>query len=139
MNRRERRRLEREGKLPKAEPKYTVSPSQMASVVLNTTGKDSMKQQVKEYLLEQDKQYCIDMDTMVLWALRQFAGWGPKRLIEFYFFMFKEHMRMRKFYELDDLYPERYKLKAKGVDVEAMYLKLFDDEGNFKNPDEVSL
>ena len=39
---------------------------------------------------------------------------------------------MRKFYELDDLYPERYKLKEKGIDIEAWYNELFDENGNFK-------
>ena len=39
---------------------------------------------------------------------------------------------MREFYELDDLYPERYKLKEKGVDIEEWYSELFDDKGNFK-------
>ena len=45
---------------------------------------------------------------------------------------------MREFYELDDLYPERHKLKEKGVDVEAWYKELFDDEGNFKETQEVA-
>ena len=43
---------------------------------------------------------------------------------------------MREFYELDDLYPERFKLREKGVDVEAWYEELFDDEGNFKENQE---
>ena len=38
---------------------------------------------------------------------------------------------MREFYELDDLYPERHKLKEKGVDIEEWYSELFDEEGNF--------
>lgn len=45
---------------------------------------------------------------------------------------------MREFYELDDLYPERHKLKEKGVDVEAWYEELFDDEGNFKETQEAA-
>lgn len=45
---------------------------------------------------------------------------------------------MREFYELDDLYPERYKLKEKGVDVEAWYEELFDDEGNLKENQETN-
>ena len=44
---------------------------------------------------------------------------------------------MREFYELDDLYPERYKLKEKGVDIEAWYDELFDDKGNFKENQEI--
>lgn len=42
-------------------------------------------------------------------------------LERFYRDMMKEHIRMRKFYEMDDTYPERYKLKELcGVDVEAL-------------------
>ena len=46
---------------------------------------------------------------------------------------------MREFYEMDDPYPERYKLKRKGIDIEAWYNELFDEEGNFKKPEEVNI
>lgn len=58
------------------------------------------------------------LDTMVLWTLFQCYGWREKRLHDFYLAMAKEHRRMREFYEMDDLYPERYKLKEKGIDIE---------------------
>ena len=76
--------------------------------------------------------YQLDIDTMVLWTLHQCYGWGAARLKKFYVAMMKEHLRMREFYELDDLYPERHKLKEKGVDVEAWYDEFFDEKGNFK-------
>lgn len=91
-----------------------------------------MVHEINQQILEKDKEYQLDIDTMVLWSLNRFAGWGPKKLRDFYLFMMKEHLRMREFYELDDLYPERHKLKEKGVDLEAWYSELFDEDGNFR-------
>lgn len=79
------------------------------------------------------------MDTIYLWTLHNKYGWGLKRLKQFYKDVFVEHLRMREFYEMDDPYPERYKLKRKGIDIEAWYNELFDEEGNFKKPEEVNI
>ena len=42
--------------------------------------------------------------------------------------MAKEHRRMREFYERDDLYPERYKLKEKGIDIEKWQEEVLRDD-----------
>lgn len=139
MNRRERRRLEREGKLPKAEPTFNIKPSEMVQAALKGPGREAMNHEINQQLLEMDKQFTLDIDTMVLWTLHKCYGFGPKRLKKFYLSMFKEHLRMRKFYEMDELYPERHKLKEKGVDIEVWFNELFDEKGNFKNPKEVEL
>lgn len=139
MNRRERRALERAGKIPKKEPTYAIKPSQMAQAAMKGPGKPLVDAEIRKFLLDQDKSFCIDMDTMVLWTLHKKRGWGLKRLKEFYLDMFAEHVRMRKFYEMEELYPERHKLKEIGVDVASWYECLFDDKGNFKNPEEVQL
>lgn len=139
MNRRERRKLEREGKLVKKEPVYSIKPSQMAQQALKGPGQEAMSREINKQLLEADRRFALDTDSMVLWSIRQFAGWGPKKMKEFYLFMFKEHLRMREFYEMNSTYPERYKLKEKGIDVEAWYNALFDEEGNYRNPEEVVL
>lgn len=139
MNRRERRRLEREGKLVRNEPAYSIKPSEMVESTLRGPGQEAMNKEINRQLLEADKKYALDLDSMVLWAIRQFAGWGPKKMKEFYLFMFKEHLRMREFYSMNSTYPERYKLKEKGIDVEAWYNALFNEKGEYKNLDEVSL
>lgn len=139
MNRRERRRLEREGKLPKAEPTLNIKPSEMVQSALKGPGRAAMNHEINQQLLEMDKQFTLDIDTMVLWTLHKCYGFGPKRLKEFYLNMFREHLRMREFYEMDELYPERHKLKEKGVDIETWFSELFDEKGNFKNPKEVKL
>lgn len=139
MNRKERRLLERQGKLPKAEPTYMLKPSEIKNAALKGPGEQAMKHEINQQILEQDKAFTLDMDSMVLWTLHNKYGWGFKRCRQFYLDMFSEHIRMREFYELDDLYPERYKLKEKGIDVEAWYNELFDENGNFKKSEEVYL
>lgn len=139
MNRRERRLLERQGKLPKAEPVYTVKPSEMKEMVLNGPAKTIMKQELNQHILDLDKQFTLDIDTMVLWTLHSRYGWGKKRLKQFYVDMFDEHLAMRARYEVGEMYPERQKLKEVGVDVEAWFNSLFDDKGNFKQPEDIRL
>ncbi len=139
MNRRERRALERQGKQPKSEPVYSMKFSDIRASMQNGIGKELMMQEIHRQCLEADKGFTLDMDTLYLWTLHSKYGWGAKRLKQFYLDVFAEHMRMRQCYEVDDMYPERYKLKEKGIDLEAWYQALFDDQGNFRNPDEVSL
>lgn len=116
-----------------------VKPSQLARMASEGPAKEAVHSTISKKILEEDKQFAINMDTMVLWTLHKRERWGAKKLREFYLDMFREHIRMRKFYELDDMYPERHHLKEIGVDIEEWYSKLFDDEGNFKNPEEVVL
>ena len=133
MNRRQRRELERRGQIPKAEPVYNMKPKAMVDAVLNDVGKDIMMAEIRKNLLEREKSMAIDIDTCVLWTLHVKYGWGKQRLKKFYKELFEEHLRMRKFYDTDEPYPERMKLKEKGADVEAWYNELFDDEGNYRS------
>lgn len=139
MNRRQRREMERKGLIPKKEPVYTVTGTEMVKAALKGPGKAAMNREINAQLLEADKRFTLEVDSMVLSTLHHEYGWGPKRCKDFYVRMFRHHMEMRKFYEIDDLYPERYKLKEAGIDVEAWYNALFDDNGNFKDPEDISL
>ena len=132
MNRADRRKAKKKGIEVKTEPVLLMKPSEIGKAATQGVGREAMLHEINQQILQKDKEYQLNLDTMVLWSLKQFAGWGPKKLKDFYYFMFKEHLRMREFYELDDLYPERHKLKEKGVDIEEWYKDLFDEEGNFK-------
>lgn len=132
MNRADRRKAKKKGIEVKTEPVLLMKPSEIGKAATQGVGREAMMHEINQQILQKDKEYQLDFDTMVLWSLKQFAGWGPKKLKAFYYFMFKEHLRMREFYELDDLYPERHKLKERGVDIEEWYSELFDEEGNFK-------
>lgn len=77
--------------------------------------------EIDRQILERDEAYSLDIDAMVLWTLHVYLGFGKKRLERFYRDMLKEHIHMREVYEMDDTYPERYKLKELcNVDVEAL-------------------
>lgn len=132
MNRRDRRRLEREGKIPKAEPSYNLKASQAVDAVLNGNGKEIMMQKIHEAQIQEFRQMIIDIDISVLWCLHIRYGWGKERLKRFYTALFDEHQRVRNCYDIKDLYPERMKLKEKGIDVEAWYDEMIDREGNYK-------
>lgn len=134
MNRAERRRLEKQNKVKvKAEPTFNMKASEIGRAATKGVGREAMMHEIDQQILARDKEYQLDIDTMVLWSIRRFAGWGPKKLRAFYLFMMREHLRMREYYELDDLYPERHKLKEElGIDLEAWHKELFDEEGNFK-------
>lgn len=135
MNRKERRRLERQGKLYKAEPAYRIKSE---NAPLNRAERQAMLHEIHQQCLAADKEFALDIDTVYLWTLHTKYGWGPKRLKRFYVQAFAEHLRMRDFYEIDDLYPERHKLKEKGIDIEAWYSELFDEQGNFRQSGEVN-
>ena len=81
-----------------------------------------------EQCLEKDDLLALDVDCMVLWTLHRYLGFGVKRLHDFYLAMAAEHRRMREFYEMDDLYPERLKLKELGADVEQWQKEVLANE-----------
>lgn len=134
MNRAERRRRERSGEKVKKEPTLNLKVSAFNSMV--STAKQQAKDkataaaihEIDRQILERDEAYSLDIDSMVLWALHVHCGWGKKRLEDFYRVMLSEHLRMREYYQIDDTYPERQKLKEScGVDVAALndeFLKL---------------
>jgi hypothetical protein len=100
MNRKERRKLEKKTKARvKSEPIYQMKAHEIGKAATQGVGRDAMMHEINRQILQRDKDYQLDIDTMILWSLKQFAGWGPKKLKDFYFFMFKEHLRMREFYE----------------------------------------
>ena len=133
MNRQERRRNKKSGKPVKAEPVYNMKPGAMVDAVLNGVGKDIMMEEIHKTRMEYDRKATIDIDTCVLWCLHVRYGWGAVRLKRFYQDLFDEHKRVREFYDIDDVYPERIKLKVIGVDVEAWYDELFTEGGEYKS------
>ena len=134
MNRAERRRLERQGKKLQKDPAYVVKASDSKEALLkNPMIKEMIDQEINKRILELDKQYAIDMDTVVLWTMRQY-GWGYKRLKRLYQDMFRLHRQMRERYEIQECFPERQLLKEQGIDVEAWFNEMFQEDGTYKEP-----
>lgn len=138
MNRAERRKLKKGGgTLPPKEAVLTLKVSDFDKMIADAEVKAKERAtkaalaEINTQILEQDNEYSLDLDSMVLWTLHNSFGFGKKRLEDFYREMCKSHTRLRKRYEMDDTYPERYLLKQQtGVDVEALNAEYLKGEEN---------
>lgn len=128
MNRQQRRAQQKNKQKPVT---IKISPV-MNKDSVKTMAEEVVKREVRQQYLKEEKNCTLDIDSTYLWALHSVYGWGAKRLKDFYRAVFLEHLRMRKHYEVDDLYPERMKLKEIGVDVESWYDEMFDSSGGIK-------
>lgn len=132
MNRAERRRLEKQGKKVSRDPVYNVKASDTREAILrNPIVKEIIDQEISKRILELDKQYSLDMDSMVIWTLFQ-RGHRAEWLKKFYTDMFRWHRKLRAHYQIPECFPERLMMKEKGIDVEAWFNELFNDDGTYK-------
>lgn len=118
MNRKERRALQRKGVQMPKDPTLNIKLSALGKGIMTPEMQMAMEHEINQQCLEADAKLALDVDSMVLWTLHTHLGFGPKRLHDFYLAMAAEHRRMREYYEMDSLYPERRKLKELGADVE---------------------
>lgn len=134
MNRAERRRLEKQGKKVAKDPVYTVKASYAKEAILkNPVVQEIIQKEISQRILELDKQYTLDMDAMVIWTLFQ-RGHRAEWLKKFYTDMFRWHRKLRAHYEIPECFPERLIMKEKGIDVEAWFNEMFNDDGTYKQP-----
>ena len=82
--------------------------------------------EIRRQCVENTQKYEIELDSVTLYILHRFFGFGRKRLQRFYDLMFAERQSMQDFFEDDDgdciaEYAMRSELKKDGIDVEAMY------------------
>lgn len=132
MNRAERRRLKKQGKKVAKDPVYQVKASDTREAILrNPMVKEIIDQEISRRILELDHQYSLDMDSMVIWTLFQ-RGHRAEWLKKFYTDMFRWHRKLRAHYQIPECFPERLIMKEKGIDVEAWFNELFNDDGTYK-------
>lgn len=131
MNRAERRRLEKQQKKTVKERTYTFRESDLEKMIYTPAVQEMIERKVAERILEIDANYTLDLDTMVIWTLYQ-RGHRAEWLKKFYTDMFRWHRKLRAHYEVSETFPERKILKEKGIDVEAWFNELFDENGNYK-------
>ena len=62
----------------------------------------AIRQEVSRQVLDIDRQYRLDMDAAVLWALHEAFGFGRKRLKRFFDAFSEVHTDLRKAYSLSD-------------------------------------
>lgn len=104
MNRRERRKLQKQGVQVPKDPSINIKLSDLGRGIMTPAMESAMMHEINQQCLEADARFSLDLDTMVLWTLYQCYGWREKRLHDFYLAMAREHRRMREYYQMDDLF-----------------------------------
>jgi len=131
MNRAERRKAGVKGGGTKT---YIFhSKKEIVEAATKGVARVEMEAEITRQILAQEERFRLDMDASVLWTLHVRFGFGPKRLKEFYKAFVEEYHNMRERFEMDDSYPERYKLKQIGVDVE----ELMNEKGGEKGGEDI--
>ena len=140
MNRKERRKNKKPGEKLQKEAVLQIKPEALEQMIKASVeqrldaerkfmvekARAEAKAVIRQDTMDADERYSLDIDAMVLWTLHARFGWGKKRLEEFYAAFMDEHTRMRERYEMEDTYPERYKLREIGVDVEELNQRFKD-------------
>lgn len=124
MNRAQRRKLEKQGAKAPKDPTINIRLSDLGKSIMTPEMEAAMLHEINQQCLTADEKLSLDVDSMVLWTLHAHLGFGPKRLHDFFLAASAEHKRMREFYEMDDCYPERAKLKELGADLEEWYKEI---------------
>jgi len=127
MNRAQRRKAAKAGLPVQKDPTLNIKLSELGKGIMTPNMRMAMDHEINQQCLEADERLALDIDTMVLWTLHRHLGFGVKRLHDFYVAMAAEHRRMREYYQMDDMYPERSKLKELGVDLEAWQKEVLTD------------
>lgn len=127
MNRAQRRKAAKAGLPVQKDPTLNIKLSELGKGIMTPNMRMAMDHEIYQQCLEADERLALDVDTMVLWTLHRHLGFGVKRLHDFYVAMAAEHRRMREYYQMDDMYPERSKLKELGVDLEAWQKEALTD------------
>lgn len=128
MNRSERRKLQKQGVQVPKDPALSIKLSALGKAVMTPEMNAAMLHEINQQCIEADERLSLDIDAVVLWTLHRHLGFGVKRLHRFYLAMAAEHRRMREYYQMDDTYPERYKLKELGADIEAWQKEVLANE-----------
>ena len=128
MNRSERRKLQKQGVQVPKDPALSIKLSALGKAVMTPEMDAAMLHEINQQCIEADERLSLDIDAAVLWTLHRHLGFGVKRLHRFYLEMAAEHRRMREYYQMDDTYPERYKLKELGADIEAWQKEVLANE-----------
>lgn len=84
MNRAERRKREKQGMSVKREPTLNLKVSAFNTMVSTATqqAKDRATaaaiHEIDQQILERDKTFSLDVDSMILWTLHIHYGWGKE-------------------------------------------------------------
>lgn len=93
--------------------------------------------EIRQACLNICNKFEIDYDTVMIYILHFYYGFGDKRIREFHRTLIKEREEMKKWYSADKgqnesdihFFAMRQKLKDKGIDVEAIRTEIMSECG----------
>lgn len=93
--------------------------------------------EVRQACVEICNKFEVDYDTMMIYILHFYKGYGLKRIMDFHRTLIREREELKKWYSADvgqneadiHFFAMRQKLKAKGIDVEAIRDELLREAG----------
>lgn len=91
---------------------------------LSAAEKKAMNMEIRRQLAEYDRKHLVEIDAIILWALHEQFGFGPKRLRKYYDAFHDSVDRLVNWYELDNTDDEwlcTQMLKRIDVDIEAWH------------------
>ena len=88
----------------------------------------AMDSEIRKRCVEICNQFELDYDTMAIYILHFYYGFGKKRIKEYHKHLVRERAELKEYYGADKsqedsdihFFAMREKLKAKGIDVEAI-------------------
>lgn len=100
-------------------PQFKRMGGKIFGVSFNKKEQEAMDKEIRRQVAEQEQQFLLDYDCMVLYSLRTQLGFGEKRLKRFYEKFAKQHRELINNYECEDDDGRlcRYKLKQQGFDI----------------------
>lgn len=88
----------------------------LPSITINNKGMKEIRRQCSKA----NEEYIDDAEYMMAWILHKYYGFGIKRLLAFRKHFRDEYKNMTAYYEMNDVYPVKCKLKEIGYDVDIL-------------------
>ena len=104
---------------------------------LSNRQKRGLNIEMRRQAVELNKEYDLDFEAAWMWVMHDKYGYGLKRLLKLRKEVIAETKRMQSYFKMNDNYPQRYKLKEIGYDVEA--LDKLDEEMEYGNKEETNM
>lgn len=100
-------------------PQFKRMGGRIFGVQFSKKEQEAMDKEIRRQVGEQEQNFLLDYDCMVLYSLKTQLGFGEKRLKRFYENFAKQHRELIDYYVCDDDDGKlcRYKLEQMGFDI----------------------
>lgn len=104
---------------------------------MNKQEKKAMDSEIRRRVVEICNQFELDYDTMAIYILHFYYGFGEKRIRKYHKSLIQERAELKEWYSADygqedsdiHFFAMRQKLKEKGIDVEKISRELMQECG----------